>query len=56
MTPLDQFLHSVQESFAANRSNNLTELALLAVAAVALSFAVSAWNRRRGARRASLRP
>jgi PilZ domain len=51
MTPVDQFLHSVQESFAANRSTSGTKLVLVVVAAVALSFALSVWNRRRRARR-----
>ena len=52
MTPVDQFLHSVQESFAENRATNWTKLGLLVFTVVALSVGLSVWMRRRRARRA----
>jgi hypothetical protein len=45
--PIDQFLHSVQESFAENRSTNWAALGLSILILVGMSIAVSAWLRRR---------
>jgi hypothetical protein len=52
MTPLDQFLHSVQASFVANRSTNWARVGLLIVPAAALALGLSVWIRRRRAHRA----
>lgn len=51
MTPFNEFLRSVQDSFAANRSTSPIKLGLATVAAVAVWIAVSAWRRRLGLRR-----
>jgi hypothetical protein len=51
MTPVDQFLHSVQESFAANRSTDWTKMGLFTGAAIALSLGTSVWIRRRRSHR-----
>ncbi len=47
MRPIDQFLHSVQESFAENRSTNWGRAGLFVVLVVAISVLTSAWLRRR---------
>jgi preprotein translocase subunit YajC len=52
MRPIDQFLSSVQESFAENRSTNWARLGLSILVLVAMSVAMSAWLRRRRRRRA----
>jgi hypothetical protein len=51
MTPFNEFVQSVQGSFAANRATSLTRLALLLVAAAVAWWAISVWRRRSGARR-----
>jgi hypothetical protein len=51
MTPFNEFVRSVQDSFAANRSTSLTKLGLVTVAAVAVWIALSAWRSRRALRR-----
>jgi hypothetical protein len=50
MRPLDQFLHSVQESFAENRATNWTRLGLVLLAAGLLWWAAAVLLRRRRAR------
>jgi hypothetical protein len=52
MTPIDQFLRSVQESFAENRSTHWGRLGLGIVVVVAIFVGLSAWLRRRRLRRA----
>ena len=52
MRPIDQFLHSVQDSFAENRSTNWARFGLCIAVVVAVSVAASAWVRRRRLRRA----
>lgn len=51
MRPIDQFLRSVQDSFAENRSTNWPRLGLYIVVLVGISVAMSAWMRRRRRRR-----
>ena len=51
MRPVDEFLRSVQDSFAANRANSLAGLALALAAAIAIGWPASVWLRRRRARR-----
>jgi hypothetical protein len=51
MTSLEQFLHSVQDSFAANRSIHWTRVGLVIVPAAALALGLSVWGRRRRALR-----
>src|SRR5690242_12810526 len=51
MRPVDEFLHSVQDSFAANRATSLVGLGLALAAALAIGWPASIWLRRRGARR-----
>jgi PilZ domain-containing protein len=51
MKPIDQFLRSVQESFAENRSTNWARLGLSVLVLVGISMAMSAWLRRRRRRR-----
>jgi len=51
MRPVDEFLHSVQDSFAANRATSLVGLVLALAAAVAIGWPASVWLRRRRARR-----
>ena len=53
MRPIDQFLRSVQDSFAANRQTNGTHLVLAVslLTAIALYWVTSLWLRRRNARR-----
>jgi len=51
MRPIDQFLHSVQDSFAANRQTHWTYLVLGVLAAIALYWVTSVWLKRRNARR-----
>jgi hypothetical protein len=55
MTPAEQFLRSVRESFAANRTFDWTHLALLIVVVLGLSVALSVWLRRRRSRREAQR-
>src|ERR1051325_6151276 len=55
MRPIDQFLRSVQESFAENRATNWTHVVLLILAAVGVYWGASVWLRRRNARRDHLR-
>jgi len=50
--PIDQFLHSVQDSFAENRATNWARVGLYVLALVVISVAMSAWIRRRRHRRA----
>ena len=52
MPPIDQFLHSVQDSFAENRATNWGRVGLFIVAAAAISVVTSMWIRRRRVRRA----
>lgn len=47
MKPFDQFLRSVQESFAENRSTHWARLGLSILVLVGISMAISAWLRRR---------
>lgn len=51
MTPVDQFLSSVRESFASNRAADWTRIGLFAVSGLALSIALSVWLGRRRSRR-----
>jgi len=51
VTQFDQFLHSVQDSFEANRSTNWTKVGLLIVPTAAVVFGLSVWMRRRRAHR-----
>jgi len=52
MRPFDQFLRSVQESFAENRSTNWGSLVLGVALVLAISMVTSMWVRRRRLRRA----
>jgi len=52
MRPIDQFLHSVQDSFAENRSTNWGRVALTIVVVAAIAVVTSIWIRRRRQRRA----
>ena len=47
MRPVDEFLHSVQDSFAANRATSLVGLGLVLAAIVAVGWPASVWLRRR---------
>ena len=47
MRPIDQFLHSVQDSFAENRSTNWARVGLSILVLVGISVAMAAWIRRR---------
>ena len=51
MTPLDQFLHSVQDSFEANRSTNWAKVGLVVVPTAALVFGLAVWRKRHRAHR-----
>jgi len=51
MTPFNEFVQSVQGSFAANRATSVTRLALVVVAAAVAWWAISIWRRHRRARR-----
>jgi hypothetical protein len=46
MTPVDQFVHSVQQSFAANRATDWSRVGLAVVPAVAVSVGLAIWLRR----------
>jgi hypothetical protein len=52
VTPFNEFLHSVQDSFAANRSTNWARVGLVVVFAAAIVFGLSIWMRRRRIQRA----
>ncbi|HET6146072.1 MAG TPA: PilZ domain-containing protein [Polyangia bacterium] len=51
MTPFNEFVRSVQDSFAANRAHSATKLGLVVVATVAVWVGLSVWRRRLLARR-----
>jgi hypothetical protein len=51
MRPVDEFLRSVQDSFAANRATSLVGLVLVVAATIAIGWPGSVWLRRRRARR-----
>jgi len=51
MAPVDEFLHSIQDSFAANRATSLVGLGLALVGAVAIGWPASLWLRRRRERK-----
>jgi hypothetical protein len=51
MRPVDEFLHSVQDSFAANRATSLVGLVLVLAGAVAVGWPASVWLRRRRERK-----
>src|SRR5260221_14123662 len=51
MTPVDQFLRSVRDSFASNRAADLTRIGLVVVSGIGLSIAFSVWFGRCRSRR-----
>src|SRR5260221_11368256 len=51
MTPVDQFLRSVRDSFASNRAADWTRIGLVVVSGIGLSIAFSVWFGRWRSRR-----